>query len=55
MKHPERTEVDSRTCKQIWAEYQKQHDITDRIGQTAGELNEEWILEHIDEALDIGT
>ena len=36
MKHPEWTEADSRTCKQIWAEYQKQHDITDRIGQTAG-------------------
>ena len=36
MKHPEWTEDDSRTCKQIWAKYQKQHDITDRIGQTAG-------------------
>ena len=36
MKHPEWTKADSRTCKQIWAEYQKQHDITDRIGQTAG-------------------
>ena len=36
MKHPKWTEADSRACKQIWAEYQKQHDITDRIGQTAG-------------------
>ena len=36
MKHPEWTEIDTRTCKQIWAEYQKQHDITERIGQTAG-------------------
>ena len=36
MKHPEWTEADSHTCKQIWAEYQKQHDITERIGQTAG-------------------
>ena len=36
MKHPEWTEADSRKCKQIWTEYQKQHDITDRIGQTAG-------------------
>ena len=24
MKHPEWTEADSRKCKQIWAEYQKQ-------------------------------
>ena len=36
MKHPEWTETDSRKCKQIWAEYQKQHDMTERIGQTAG-------------------
>ena len=36
MKHSEWTEADSRRCKQIWAEYQKQHDITERIGQTAG-------------------
>ena len=36
MKHPEWTEADSRRCKQIWTEYQKQHDITERIGQTAG-------------------
>ena len=36
MKHPEWTEADSRKSKQIWAEYQKQHSITDRIGQTAG-------------------
>ena len=36
MKHPKWTEADSRKCKQIWAEYQNQHDITDRIGQTAG-------------------
>ncbi len=36
MKHSEWTEADSRKCKQIWAEYQKQHDITERIGQTAG-------------------
>ena len=36
MKHPEWTEADSRKCKQIWADYQEQHDITERIGQTAG-------------------
>ncbi|MDE0685791.1 MAG: hypothetical protein OXI63_22915 [Candidatus Poribacteria bacterium] len=36
MEHPSWTKADSRKCKQIWAEYQKQHDITERIGQTAG-------------------
>ena len=36
MQHPNRTEVDSRKCKQIWAEYQEQHNISDRIGQTVG-------------------
>ena len=36
MKHPNWTEADSHKCKQIWVEYQKQHDITERIGQTAG-------------------
>lgn len=36
MKHPEWTKADSRKCKQIWAEYQEQYDITDHIGQTAG-------------------
>ena len=29
-------EADSIKAKQIWAEYQKQHDLSDRIGQTAG-------------------
>ena len=36
MKHSSWTEVDSRNAERIWAEYQKQHDITERIGQTAG-------------------
>ena len=36
MEHPNWTEADSRKCKQIWTEYQKQHNITERIGQTAG-------------------
>ncbi len=36
MEHPKWTEADSRRAKHIWAEYQKQHDITDQIGQTAG-------------------
>ncbi len=29
------TEHDSRTAKQIWAEYQREHDLSDRLGQTA--------------------
>lgn len=36
MKHPDWTQVDSREAKQIWEEYQKQHNLSDRIGQTAG-------------------
>ena len=36
MKHANWTDADSRKCKQIWAEYQKQYDISDQIGQTAG-------------------
>jgi len=36
MKHLNWTEADSRNAKRIWAEYQEQHDITERIGQTAG-------------------
>lgn len=30
------TEADSVKAKQIWEEYQKHHDLSDRIGQTAG-------------------
>ncbi len=29
-------EEDSRKAENIWAEYQRQHDLTDRVGQTAG-------------------
>jgi hypothetical protein len=29
-------ETDSKKAKQIWANYQQQHDLTDRIGQTVG-------------------
>ncbi len=36
MKHPHWTQTDSREAKQIWEEYQKQHNLSDRIGQTAG-------------------
>lgn len=36
MNYPNWTEVDSCNAKRIWAEYQEQPDISDRIGQTAG-------------------
>ncbi len=29
-------QADSRKAKQIWEEYQKQHNLSDRIGQTVG-------------------
>ncbi len=29
-------ETDSAKAKQIWVEYQQRHDLSDRIGQTAG-------------------
>jgi len=29
-------ETDSAKAKQIWAEYQQQHDLSGRIGKTAG-------------------
>jgi hypothetical protein len=31
-----RTEVDVARAKQFWAEYQKSHDVSDRIGQAVG-------------------
>ena len=30
------TEVDVDRARQIWAEYQKQHDVSDRVGQAVG-------------------
>ena len=36
MNHPAWTRADSHEAKQIWKEYQKQHNLSDRIGQTAG-------------------
>ena len=30
------TDADVRKAEQIWAEYQKQHDVSDRKGQAAG-------------------
>ncbi|MEM7539025.1 MAG: hypothetical protein AAF639_43105 [Chloroflexota bacterium] len=34
--HPSWTKADSQKAKIIWTEYQKKHDLSNRIGQTAG-------------------
>lgn len=36
MKRPNWKPADSHKTKQVWEEYQKQHDLSDRIGQTVG-------------------
>jgi hypothetical protein len=36
MAFPKWTEADSAKAKRIWEEYQQQHDLSDRIGQTVG-------------------
>ncbi len=36
MKHTNWSEADSHKAKQIWTAYQKQHNHSERIGQTAG-------------------
>lgn len=36
MEHSDWTQADSHKAKQVWEEYQKQHNLSDRIGQTAG-------------------
>jgi hypothetical protein len=30
------TDEDTARCKRIWEAYQKEHDLSDRIGETAG-------------------
>jgi hypothetical protein len=36
MKRSNWTKADSVKAKQIWAEYQQRHNLSNRIGQTAG-------------------
>ena len=36
MRDPRWDPGDSAKCKQIWADYQQEHDLTARYGQTAG-------------------
>ena len=36
MQTPTWTEADSAAAERIWAEYQAEHDLSDRTGQTAG-------------------
>ena len=33
MNEPRWTEEDTRKAKEIWAEYQRNHDVSDKIGQ----------------------
>ena len=33
---PNWTEADSAKAKQIWIQYQRQYDLSDRVGQTVG-------------------
>ncbi len=30
------TDLDTDRARQCWAQYQRQHDVSDRLGQTAG-------------------
>lgn len=30
------TDLDTARARQYWAQYQRQHDVSDRIGETAG-------------------
>jgi hypothetical protein len=30
------TEADSNRAQEIWSEYQQRHDLSDKVGQTAG-------------------
>jgi hypothetical protein len=30
------TEADSDRAQKVWSEYQEQHDLSDKVGQTAG-------------------
>ena len=36
MPHAEWNETDSFRAKQIWLDYQSQHDLSERLGQTVG-------------------
>ncbi len=36
MKEPRWDPADSAKCKQIWDDYQQEHDLSERYGQTAG-------------------
>jgi hypothetical protein len=48
------TESDTAKAEQIWSEYQQQHDLSDRIGKTAGidpQTGRVWIGESIQHVL----
>src|SRR5438874_11369895 len=49
------TEEDARRAEALWAEYQKTHDVTDRIGETVGiepETGAMWFGESIIDVAD---
>lgn len=52
MPHTEWKESDSSRAKQIWLDYQRQHDLSQRLGQTAGidpQNGRVWLGESIDD------
>ena len=49
------TPVDTARAQQIWAEYQHEHDVSTRIGQTAGidpNTGRVWIADSAEDILD---
>lgn len=49
------TEADTQKAKEIWAEYQKSHDVSDRKGQAAGidpKTGEVWFGESMIDIVD---
>jgi hypothetical protein len=47
---PNWTTADTAKAKEIWAEYQREHDLSDRVGQTVGidpESGKLWIGDSI--------
>jgi hypothetical protein len=48
------TAADTEKAKQIWAEYQREHDLSDRIGMTAAiepHSGRVWIGQSIDDVI----
>ena len=55
MRDPRWGPGDSAKCKQIWADYQQKHDLSERYGQTAGidpKTGRIWFGESIEDVVD---